>query len=144
MTLEPLLIATPAVRIHAGLALAAFVLGGAQLWAAKGTARHRALGWLWCILMVTVAVTSLFIHTICTVGGFSAIHLLSIVTLVAVPLGLWRAHRHQVRAHQRTMVLLFVGALVVAGAFTLMPGRILHDVVFDTPGRHEACTGPRA
>jgi len=25
---------------------------------------------------------------------------------------------------------LFVGALVIAGAFTLLPGRLMHEVVF--------------
>jgi len=28
------------------------------------------------------------------------------------------------------MITIFVGALVVAGLFTLMPGRIMHAVVF--------------
>jgi uncharacterized membrane protein len=28
------------------------------------------------------------------------------------------------------MILLFTGALVVAGLFTLLPGRIMHAVVF--------------
>jgi uncharacterized membrane protein len=28
------------------------------------------------------------------------------------------------------MVVLFLGALVVAGLFTLLPGRIMHAVVF--------------
>jgi uncharacterized membrane protein len=28
------------------------------------------------------------------------------------------------------MIAIFVGALVVAGLFTLMPGRIMHAVVF--------------
>ena len=27
-------------------------------------------------------------------------------------------------------ISLFIGALVIAGAFTLMPGRIMHQVVF--------------
>jgi uncharacterized membrane protein len=28
------------------------------------------------------------------------------------------------------MTALFAGALVIAGVFTLLPGRIMHDVVF--------------
>jgi uncharacterized membrane protein len=28
------------------------------------------------------------------------------------------------------MILIFTGALVVAGLFTLLPGRIMHQVVF--------------
>lgn len=29
------------------------------------------------------------------------------------------------------MTMTFVGALVIAGLFTLLPGRIMHAVVFD-------------
>jgi uncharacterized membrane protein len=29
-----------------------------------------------------------------------------------------------------TMIFIFCGALVVAGLFTLVPGRIMHTVVF--------------
>ena len=32
--------------------------------------------------------------------------------------------------HRRIMILLFSGALVIAGLFTLLPGRIMHMVVF--------------
>lgn len=28
------------------------------------------------------------------------------------------------------MIMTFVGALVIAGLFTLMPGRIMHRVIF--------------
>jgi uncharacterized membrane protein len=42
----------------------------------------------------------------------------------------WRAHRHDVNGHRRVMVLTFTGALVIAGLFTLLPGRIMHAVVF--------------
>jgi uncharacterized membrane protein len=39
------------------------------------------------------------------------------------------ARRHDVRTHQVTMISIFAGALVVAGLFTLVPGRIMHDVL---------------
>jgi len=41
-----------------------------------------------------------------------------------------RARQHQVERHRRAMLGLFAGALVVAGTFTLLPGRIMHSVVF--------------
>ena len=139
MSIEPLLDAPFAVRLHAFPAIAAFVLGGIQLAAPKGTLPHRAMGWIWVASMSLVAMSSFFIHTICTAGPFSVIHLLSIVTLVALPLGVWRARRREIRAHRRTMQLLFLGALLVAGVFTFMPGRIMHDVVFDTRSTHGSC-----
>jgi uncharacterized membrane protein len=49
---------------------------------------------------------------------------------MVLPLGVWRAHRHEVAGHRRVMILTFGGALVVAGLFTLVPGRIMHGVVF--------------
>jgi len=47
-----------------------------------------------------------------------------------VPLGVWKAHRHEVSDHRRIMILVFSGALIIAGLFTLLPGRIMHSVVF--------------
>jgi uncharacterized membrane protein len=40
------------------------------------------------------------------------------------------ARRHHVGNHRFAMISLFAGALVIAGAFTLLPGRIMHRVVF--------------
>jgi uncharacterized membrane protein len=64
------------------------------------------------------------------VGPVDPIHLLSIFTLITLPLAVWAAHRHRVAEHRRAMISLFLGALVIAGAFTLVPGRIMHQVVF--------------
>jgi uncharacterized membrane protein len=55
---------------------------------------------------------------------------LSIFTLVMLPLGVWFAHGHRVIDHRRVMIGIFSGALVVAGLFTLVPGRIMHAVIF--------------
>ena len=40
------------------------------------------------------------------------------------------ARRHNVARHKRTMMGLFGGALIIAGLFALMPGRIMHAVIF--------------
>ena len=130
MSLAPLLNAVPQIPIHAFAAMAAFVLGIVQFAAPKGTLPHRTLGWIWVILMATVAVSSFWIHQIRLVGPWSPIHLLSIFTLITLPLAVWRARRHDVAGHRRIMILLFSGALVIAGLFTLLPGRIMHAVVF--------------
>jgi uncharacterized membrane protein len=45
------------------------------------------------------------------------------------PLAVWRAHTYRVADHRRIMILMFSGALVIAGLFTLLPGRIMHAVV---------------
>ncbi|WP_025036422.1 DUF2306 domain-containing protein [Bradyrhizobium sp. DOA9] len=130
MSLAPLLEAAPTIPLHAFAAIVVFVLGLVQFAAPKGTLPHRTIGWIWVVLMVVVAASSFWIHTIRLVGPFSPIHLLSILTLVALPLAVWRAHTHRIADHRRMMTLMFAGALVVAGLFTLLPGRLMHRVIF--------------
>src|SRR6266576_1743080 len=121
MSLAPLLDAAPAIPVHAFAAMAAFLLGVVQLAAPKGTLPHRTLCWVWISLMVAVAVSSFWIHQIRLLGPLSPIHLLSIFTLVMLPLGAWSAHSHRVADPRRLMILTFPGALVIAGLFTLPP-----------------------
>ena len=130
MSLAPLLDAAPQIPLHAFAAMAAFVLGLVQFTAPKGTLPHRTIGWIWVALMALVAGSSFWIHQIRLLGPFSPIHLLSIFTLAMLPFGVWFAHRHRVADHRRVMVLMFSGALVIAGLFTLLPGRIMHTVAF--------------
>ena len=130
MDLAPLTHAKSPIPLHAYGAIAAFCLGAAQFALPKGTLPHRAAGWLWVGLMSTVALSSFFIWELRLIGPFSPIHLLSLFTLV----GLWQAisaaRRGDIAAHKRLMQILFVCALLGAGAFTFLPGRIMHDVLF--------------
>ena len=130
MDLTPLTHAPLPIQLHAYAALGAFALGTVQLLGIKGTTRHRALGYTWAALMLIVAISSFWIHDMRIWGPWSPIHLLSILTLLMLPLGLWYAHNHRVRGHRLTMTGLFLGALVIAGIFTLVPGRIMHKVLF--------------
>ena len=130
INLAPLLDALPPIPLHAIAAMSAFVLGVVQLAAPKGTLPHRTLGWIWVLLMALVAVSSFWIHQIKLLGPWSPIHLLSIFTLLMLPLGVWRARQHSVNAHRWTMIGIFTGALVIAGLFTFVPGRIMHAVLF--------------
>src|ERR1700749_569641 len=132
MSLAPLLNAAPAIPFHAFAAMSAFVLGVVHFAAPKGTLPHRTIGWIWVGLMAIVAGSSFWIHQIRLIGPWSPIHLLSIFTLAVLPIAVWKAHTHQVREHRRVMILLFSGALVVAGLFTMVPGRIMHQVLFGT------------
>ena len=130
MSLAPLFDAAPAIPLHAFAAMAAFVLGAVQLAAQKGTLPHRTLGWIWVLLMAFVAASAFWIHQIRLWGPWSPIHLLSIFTLVMLLVGVIAARSHNVARHKRTMMGLFGGALIIAGLFALMPGRIMHAVVF--------------
>jgi uncharacterized membrane protein len=130
MTLAPLLNASSVIQAHAVFALAAIALGAVQLAAPKGTLPHRSMGWVWAALMMLVAGTSLFIHTIRMWGPWSPIHLLSLFTLAIVPLGVMYAGRREVRRHRIIMMWTYGLALIAAGLFTLAPGRIMHAVIF--------------
>jgi uncharacterized membrane protein len=130
MSLAPLLSAAPAIQLHAFAAMTAFTLGLVQLAAPKGTLPHRTVGWVWVALMVGVSVSAFFVHEIRLWGPWSPIHLLAIFTLVMLPLAVLHARRHAVERHRNAMVSIFLGALVIAGLFTFMPGRIMHAVVF--------------
>lgn len=130
MTLAPLLQASPAIQLHAFAAMTAFALGIVQLSAPKGTLPHRTVGWIWVTLMLAVSVSAFFIHQIRLWGPWSPIHLLAIFTLITLPIAVWNAHRHRVSQHRNAMIAIFLGALVIAGLFTLLPGRIMNAVVF--------------
>ncbi|MGX1100067.1 DUF2306 domain-containing protein [Amorphus sp. MBR-141] len=130
MTLAPLIAASPAIQLHTVVALSAFFLGLLQVVGPKGRMIHRALGWIWVVLMAVVAVSAFFIHELRVWGDWSPIHLLAVVVLVALPFGVMAARRHDVNRHRRTMLGLFLGALVIAGAFTFAPGRLMHALVF--------------
>ncbi|HEY5829958.1 MAG: DUF2306 domain-containing protein [Hyphomicrobiaceae bacterium] len=130
MTLDPLLAAPLVVQVHAFAAMAAFVLGVVQLAGPKGTLPHRTLGYIWVGLMLVVAASSFAIQGMRQLGPFSAIHLLSVMVVVLVPLAVLAARRKHTSTHSKAMIGLFAGALVIAGAFTLVPGRIMYRVVF--------------
>lgn len=130
MNLAPLTSAPLAIQLHAYAAIAAFLLGAVQLAGVKGTTRHRALGYMWVALMLVVAISAFWIHEIRLWGAWSPIHLLAVFTLTMLPLGVLYARRHDVRGHGSTMLGLFLGALLIAGLFTFVPGRIMFKVLF--------------
>lgn len=123
-----LILAAPLlVQLHILAALAALLLGGWQLATAKGGAPHRARGILWVALMATLALSSFGITG--PDGRYSWIHLISVAVLVMLPLAVLHARQGRIAAHRRTMLGLFFGALIITGGFTLMPGRLLHQVL---------------
>jgi len=129
MNLQPLLGAPIETRLHAFAALGALGLGAAQLMSTKGTMPHRIRGYVWSALMLIVAASSFWIHSLRLIGPFSPIHLLSILTLVTLPRAIYLARRGDVAGHRRIMLMLFWFALVGAGLFTLLPGRIMGAVL---------------
>ena len=123
-----------AVMAHLASVMLALPLGISQLVLPKGTLRHRTVGYIWIVLMVFTALVSFAVHVI-NPGGLSPIHLFSILTLVAAPLIVYRARRGEVAKHQRAVLGLMIGGLVVAGVFTFLPGRALGQLVWGLFGR---------
>lgn len=130
MNMQPLLTASPVIQLHTFAALLALGLGAFQLYMPKGGQRHRMVGYIWAGLMMLIALSSFFINHIRLIGPFSYIHILSIVTLIGVPRAILAARRGDYAAHQRGMKIVFWTALVGAGLFTLLPSRIMGQVLF--------------
>ena len=131
MTFEPLMQATLAIQLHTLAAILAFFLGGVVLFRRKGDRLHRLGGRVWAGLMLAVAATSFFIHTIGLVGIWSPIHLISIATFWLLGRAIWLARAGGIREHRAIMQQTYLGALIVAGAFTFWPGRVMHAVFFE-------------
>lgn len=131
MTLQPLLAAPVAVQIHAASAVLAVLIGALVLWRRKGTRLHKAMGRGWVVLMLVTATSALFIQEIRLIGPFSPIHLFSLITYVSLSRGLYAIIvRRDIVRHRVEMQSLYLQALLLAGAFTFLPGRRMHMVMF--------------
>ena len=122
---------TPMILIHLGAALTALVLGIAVFLRRKGNLAHRVLGRTWVGLMLVTAISTYWIRS---GGNFSWIHGLSVISLVALSFAVYFAMTGNIRRHQRIMKGVFFGALVIAGAFTLLPARLLGHALWTSLG----------
>lgn len=118
------------IPLHAMMAILAIILGGVQLYLKKGTKLHRTLGWIWVALMLVVSVSSFFIHEIKLWGQYSPIHLLSLWTIFSVGLAIYFVRVGNLKRHKQVMIALYFFALILTGFFTLMPGRVMHQIIF--------------
>ncbi|MBO9715040.1 DUF2306 domain-containing protein [Sphingomonas sp.] len=113
-----------AVIVHLSAALPAIPLGLHVLLTRKGTAMHKALGKLWILLMLTAALSALAIRDI-NHGAFSWIHLFVPLAVITIVRGIAAARAGRIAAHKRNMVGLYIGALLIPGIFTFVPGRLM-------------------
>ena len=109
------------------MAVLAVAVGALQITLRKGTAMHRLFGWCWVVL---VALSSFGIHEFRLFGPFSPIHLLSILVLYSLWKGVAHVQRGNIDGHQRAMISLYLYAMVLTGALTLLPGRVMRAVFF--------------
>ncbi len=101
----------------------------AMLLRRRGDRFHRRLGWVWASAMFLTAVSSLDL-SISNPGGWSFIHLLSLGTMIQVPIIVWSARTHNVKRHRRAVRGMVTGALLVAGFFTFPFNRLLGHWLF--------------
>lgn len=87
------------------------------------------------LLMLATAVISLFLSAKVgptLFGHFGYLHLLCLLVVITVPLAFFAARNGNIKRHKRAMISLYVGAILTAGVFTLMPGRLLHSWLIAT------------
>ena len=127
---------SPLIAVHMTAAITATVIGPFAMWARLGMTNrpklHRAFGYAWVTLMIVTAISAIFIRSGfgSNFYGFSPIHLLAPLTLIA----LFRSFRCLIKGdifgHKKNMIQLYIGACLVAGFFTLVPGRFLGDLLW--------------
>lgn len=120
---------SPVLVTHILSALTALMIGIVILSRPKGRGLHKVLGWAWVVAMATAAVSSLFLRGL-NGSSLSLIHLLSGWTIIVLPAAVFAIRNRKVDMHRRMMTGLFTGGLVIAGALTFLPGRLMWNVFF--------------
>ena len=124
---------TSIMFLHLYTVVPCFFMGALLLLIRKGTSFHRGLGKVYMILMLFTAIVTLFMPARVGpqfLGHFGWIHSFSFLTIYTVPTAYIAIRKGNVKAHQRKMILLYFGALVIAGGFTFVPGRYMYDLFF--------------
>ncbi|MDG1826012.1 MAG: DUF2306 domain-containing protein [Henriciella sp.] len=129
ISLEPLQASSIATQIHVAAALLSFSIGAFLLIAPKGFRLHKTFGWVWVTSMSVTAISSFFLTGLMG-SSYSPIHALSAWTMIGLPFGIAAIRRKQVQKHRKTMTGMFFGAMVIAGMFSFLPGRLMWHIFF--------------
>jgi uncharacterized membrane protein len=124
---------TQLAYLHLATVVPAFAIGAFQLFRRKGTPSHKFLGKIYMLLMLATGFITLAMPA--EVGPrflnhFGFIHIFSLLAIVNVPLAYIAARRGNIRSHRGAMLGLYLGGILVAGAFAFTPGRMLHTWLF--------------
>jgi uncharacterized membrane protein len=114
----------PLIWLHLATVMLPLAITPVQLLRRRGDPAHRMLGWIWALSLFGTALVSFGIRDI-NGGGFSFIHIFSIITVITVPLLVLAARHHRIARHRGAVRALVTGALLTAGYFTLIPNRML-------------------
>jgi uncharacterized membrane protein len=118
------------VYLHLATILPAFIIGTYLLLKKKGTTAHRLLGKLYMLLMLSTAMITLLMPAELgprLLGHFGFIHLFSFLVLYSVPSAYFAIKKGDLKRHRGNMIGLYVGGLLIAGSFALLPNRLLHE-----------------
>ena len=119
--------------VHLITVVPCFVIGTILLLIKKGTNLHKKLGQVYMVLMMITACVTLFMpaHVGTRIlNHFGFIHSFSFLTIYTVPTAYIAAKKGDIKSHKRKMILLYFGAIIIAGAFTFTPGRYLYEIFF--------------
>jgi uncharacterized membrane protein len=130
MIFEPILNAPIYIQVHACAAMIALFLGPFVILRNRRDRLHKAGGYIWVLVMACAAISSFWIMEFRVIGPFSPIHGLSIYALWSLYRGVSYAIARNIEAHRQTFRGLYLQGLVLAGLFTLLPGRILNRMLF--------------
>lgn len=124
---------TQLAYLHLATVVPAFFIGGLQFLKRKGTATHRLLGKVYMACMLTTGFITLAMPA--HVGPqflnhFGMIHIFSLMALISVPTAYFAARHGDIRIHRYSMISLYIGGILIAGAFAFSPGRMLHEWLF--------------
>ena len=117
------------VWAHLATIATALLLTPVMLLRKRGDRWHRQLGWAWAGAMVLTVAISLMIR-LSNNGGISIIHILSVWTLIQVPLLVYAARTHNIGLHRGAVRGMVLGALLIAGFFTFPFDRLLGHWLF--------------
>ncbi|MBT8415740.1 MAG: DUF2306 domain-containing protein [Boseongicola sp.] len=132
MSFAPLFDAPAIVQVHILSAIVALGLGPLALLRRRRDLWHRRAGYGYVVAMLVLAISGLFIpaNVLRLVGPFGPIHLLSLYLIWGVVHGVLHARRGEIEAHRETMRAIWFQAFLLAGAFTLLPGRRMNRALF--------------
>jgi uncharacterized membrane protein len=118
---------------HLATVIPCFIIGTMLLVIKKGTKIHVNFGRIYMVLMLITATITLFMQA--EVGPtifnhFGWIHSFSFLTIYTVPTAYIAIKKGNIKVHKRKMILLYFGAIIIAGGFTFVPGRYMHSLFF--------------
>ncbi len=127
---------TPIIAVHISAALCALIIGPFAIWARLGIKQrpilHRAAGYAWITMMLASAISAIFIRDtkLPNLFGYTPIHLFIPITLIGLYFAVHFVIQKKYEAHRKTMQSLYWLACVTPGIFTLVPGRLLGNIVW--------------